>query len=219
MTDSAGVALVFGVGEAGTDLPTAVNESITVLSRPIAVHLATVGALPTGLQLALATDVPSVSPGQQACFDVTLIGSGTPQGSFALEFSDPAAARTLGSIPVTVACTCGDGFVDAANGEQCDEGAANGMPGSCCDAACQIVAAGTTCRAAPAACQSAGVCDGGSAVCPQSVALSDGTLCDDGDPTTGTSALGRQRLHGHVRGARVARLALGHLAREEGEGR
>jgi len=89
---------------------------------------------------------------------------------------------------VTVACTCGDGVLDAANGEQCDQGAANGMPGSCCDAACQVMAAGTVCRAASAACQSAGLCDGASTECPQSVPLSDGTLCDDGDPTTGTSA-------------------------------
>src|SRR5262249_14784837 len=89
MTDSAGGPLVFGVGEAGTDLETAVGTSIAALSRPIAVHLATLGALPTGLQLALATDtVPGVSPGQQACFDITLTGSGKPQGSFTLEFSD-----------------------------------------------------------------------------------------------------------------------------------
>jgi len=79
------------------------------------------------------------------------------------------------------------------------------MPGSCCDAACQIVAAGTTCRAAPAACQSAGVCDGGSAVCPQSVALSDGTLCDDGDPTTGTSACVGNVCRGVEIGVDVAR--------------
>ena len=94
MTDSAGVALVFGVGDAGTDLVVAVNESIAALSRPIAVHLATVGALPTGLQVGLATDVvPSVRPGEQACFDVALAGSGQPQGSFTLEF--PASASFL----------------------------------------------------------------------------------------------------------------------------
>ena len=32
------------------------------------------------------------------------------------------------------------------------------------------------------------MCDGVSTVCPQSTPLSDGTLCDDGDPVTGTSA-------------------------------
>jgi hypothetical protein len=78
--------------------------------------------------------------------------------------------------------------VDATVGEQCDAGTANGMPGSCCDATCQVAAAGTVCRAPAAACQGAGVCDGAGGACPESVPLSDGTLCDDGDASTGTSA-------------------------------
>src|SRR5262249_3529102 len=180
----------FDVDDVGPVLRSAVIDAISAAaSRPIAVRLATVGGLPTGLQFGLATDVvSSVHPGEQACFDVALAGSGKPQGSFTLEFSDAGAARALGSIPVTVACTCGDGVVDAALGEQCDEGSANGIPGSCCDATCQIAAAGTVCRAASAVCQSAGVCDGVSTACPESVPLSDGALCDDGDATTGTSA-------------------------------
>jgi hypothetical protein len=147
--------------------------------------------LPAGVQLTLAVSVVGqVRPGEQACFDVELTGSGQPQGTFALEFQDPEGDRVLGSIPVTVACTarCGDGAVDAALGEQCDAGAANGGPGSCCDATCRVAAAGTMCRAAAAACESAAVCDGASPVCPQSTPLSDGALCDDGDAATGTSA-------------------------------
>ena len=164
--DSTGKALVFDVDDVGPVLRAAVIDAIaTAASRPIAVRLGAVGALPTGVQLGLATDVVgSVRPGEQACFDVMLTGSGQPQGSFALAFQDPASARTLGSIPVTVACTCGDGLVDAANGEQCDAGAANGMPGSCCDATCRMAAAGTgTGRPLPLA--RARACVTGSAPC------------------------------------------------------
>ncbi len=189
--DSTGAPLVFDVEEVGPVLRAAVIDAIaTAAMRPIDVRLATAGMLPGGVQLGPATDVVGVRPGEQACFDVTLTGSGQPQGSFTLEFREPASARTLGSIPVTVACTarCGDGAVDSALGEQCDAGAANGMPGSCCDATCRVAAAGTVCREASDACQGAGVCDGASAACPQSGPLSDGALCDDGDTATGTSA-------------------------------
>ena len=188
--DSTGTPLVFDVDDVGPVLRSAVIDAISAAaSRPIAVRLATVGGLPTGLQFGLATEVVgSVRPGEQACFDVMLSGSGKPQGSFALQFSDAGAGRALGSIPVTVACTCGDGVIDTALGEQCDDGAATGKPGSCCDAACRVAAGGTVCRAASAVCQSAGVCDGVSTACPESMPLSDGALCDDGDATTGTSA-------------------------------
>ena len=181
---------MFDVDDVGPVLRAAVIDAITAAaSRPINVHLATSGVLPAGLQLTLATDVVAgVRPGQQTCFDVTLTGSGKPQGMFTLAFDDPASARALGSIPVTVACTCGDGTVDGALGEQCDAGAANGMPGCCCDASCRLASAGTVCREAGAACASAGVCDGASAVCPESTPLDDGALCDDGDAATGTSA-------------------------------
>src|SRR5262249_9554383 len=139
-----------------------------------------------------------LSAGGTACFQVTFLGSGAPNGSFNLDFQDETSGAVLGSsIPVSVACEptstiiprgCGDGNVNAARGEQCDAGAANGAPGSCCDATCRLVRAGTVCRTADAACDADAVCDGATAVCPANAPKGDGALCDDGNPTTGTSA-------------------------------
>jgi hypothetical protein len=47
---------------------------------------------------------------------------------------------------------------------------------------------GTVCRPAVDPCDVAGVCDGSSTSCPADMRKLDGDACDDGDPTTGTSA-------------------------------
>jgi hypothetical protein len=187
--DSTGTPLVFDVDDIGPVLRAAVVDAISAAaSRPIDVRLVPLGAI-AGIDLLPGGDSVQVRPGEQACFDVTLAGSGQPQGQFALGFQEVASGRVLGSIPVTVACAvrCGDGALDAALGEQCDAGAANGASGSCCDATCRVATAGATCQPA-SGCTADAVCDGISSTCPQATSLDDGALCDDGDATTGISA-------------------------------
>ncbi len=190
--DSTGAPLVFDVEDVGPVLRAAVIDAIaTAASRPIDVRLVASGAAPAGVQLTIVPEVATgIHPGEEGCFDVTLAGSGQPEGAFGLDFQATADGRVLGSIPVTVSCTarCGDGAVDVTLGEQCDAAAGNGAPGSCCDASCHLAAAGTVCRSASSTCDRDAVCDGSSPECPAAIPLGDGTLCDDGDPATATSA-------------------------------
>jgi hypothetical protein len=56
--------------------------------------------------------------------------------------------------------------------------------------------AGAVCRQAVGPCDVAEVCDGSSASCPADALKLDGNACDDGDPTTGTSACQGQQCVG-----------------------
>src|SRR5262245_26281605 len=189
--DPSGAPQVLGVEDTGPALRASVIDAIgTVALGPIDVRLVP-SAVPAGVQVTLASNVATgVRPGDQACFDVTMAGSGQPQGAFTLDFQNGTTGAALGSLPVTVTCTaaCGDGTVDAFLGEQCDAEAGNGAPGSCCDASCHLAAAGTVCREGGGACDVAAVCDGSSPTCPLTSPRADGALCDDADPATGLSA-------------------------------
>ena len=50
---------------------------------------------------------------------------------------NPSAAQQLPACQVVQAHWCGDGVVDAAQGEVCDAGLSNGKPGASCSAQCQ----------------------------------------------------------------------------------
>src|SRR5262249_26334612 len=86
--DSKGMPLVFDVDDIGRVLRDAVIGAISAAaSRPVDVELSPSGSVPAGLQVTLAmSTVTGVRPGEQACFDVTLAGTGQPQGAFTLEF-------------------------------------------------------------------------------------------------------------------------------------
>ena len=97
---------------------------------------------------------------------------------------------------------CGDGNVDAGNGESCDDG--NNLNGDCCSSTCQFEAAGSVCDdgafcSTGETCSGAGVCGGGGAidcsasddqcnvgVCNEGTdaceaqASNEGSACDDG---------------------------------------
>ena len=69
-------------------------------------------------------------------------------------------------VTVTLTSLCGNGTVDAAEGEECDLGGQNGSSTSCCTSACQFRASGQTCRPSVGVCDLADTCTGGSATCP-----------------------------------------------------
>jgi hypothetical protein len=111
----------------------------------------------------------------------------------------------LDNVPAIAAPTCGDGVVQA--GEQCDCGAAdctgldpccNGTtcqlkPGAACSAAdacceastCSISPASKVCSPAGGTCLLATSCDGASRYCPPPTTAAPGTVCDDGQSSTG----------------------------------
>ena len=63
------------------------------------------------------------------------------QGDEECDLGTAMNTSSYGSSGCTPGCKkphyCGDGIVDANEGEQCDLGANNGATGSCCNAKCQ----------------------------------------------------------------------------------
>ena len=79
---------------------------------------------------------------------------------------------------------CGDGNVDAGNGELCDDG--NNLNGDCCSSTCQFEAAGSACDdgafcSTGETCSGAGVCGGGGAIdCSASDDQCNAGVCNEG---------------------------------------
>ena len=69
-------------------------------------------------------------------------------------------------VTVTLTSLCGNGTVDAAQGEQCDQGANNGSASSCCTSSCQLRPNGEVCRSQAGVCDVQETCNGSNPTCP-----------------------------------------------------
>lgn len=98
--------LVFSIGGGGTPLKNAIAAAITTTTTlPVDITLMGGGTIPTELTVGTSPAVvPGVPPGGEACFDVTFTGTGSPSGSFDLNFKDNGSGAVLGTIPVDVGC-------------------------------------------------------------------------------------------------------------------
>lgn len=104
--DEFGDPLVFNIGGGGDPLKTAILNAIeTTVTLPIDISLTADGPLPDGLTLNVAPPlVADVPPAGTACFETTFTGSGSPSGTFALDFKDVASGAVLGTIPGESLC-------------------------------------------------------------------------------------------------------------------
>ena len=131
--DDTGNPLVFDIGGGGTPLKNAIVEAITeTTTLPVDITLVSGGTVPAGLSVDAVPDVvPSVPPGGEACFDVTFTGTGSPNGSFELQFKESASSAVLGAIPVDVGCQECNDDADCNDGNTCTADTCNVDNGSC----------------------------------------------------------------------------------------
>ncbi|MEB2283867.1 MAG: hypothetical protein B6D46_11390 [Polyangiaceae bacterium UTPRO1] len=96
-------------------------------------------------------------------------------------------------VTVTLTNLCGNGVLDALQGEECDVAIAGSV---CCDTNCKFKNAGTQCRASAGICDVAETCTGSSAACPADSFQPNnvvcrpaaGGVCDAAENCTGVSA-------------------------------
>ncbi len=104
-TDATGKPLVFNISGGAGPLRTAVvNAVTTVATRPINVRARAVN-VPAGVSVSFSPAVvPSVGPGGQANFDMTVTGFPGVQGVFDVQLFDESTNSVLATVPATLAC-------------------------------------------------------------------------------------------------------------------
>lgn len=96
-------------------------------------------------------------------------------------------------VTVTLTSLCGNGTVDATEGEDCDTAISGSV---CCNSQCKFTTAGTQCRASAGICDVAENCTGSSATCPSNgfqpntvvCRAASGGVCDAAENCTGAQA-------------------------------
>lgn len=120
----------------------------------------------------------NVCNGVEACADVTVGGSTGAKCGAGATAPDGTSCGS-GTICLAGQCalsSCGDGFVDAAAGEDCDFGAGNGA-GTGCETTCKF-----SCTKAPDSCPDANPCNGTEACGDVTVGGKAGQACGAGAP-------------------------------------
>lgn len=104
------------------------------------------------------------------------VGSGTVNCAFNITVLNPCDNTTDSRIYTFLASSCGDGAVQAGQGETCDIGALNGNSAHCCSSTCTFTP-GNICSPSSNTCMNNAVCGPSSSTCPVNPFTTAGTPC------------------------------------------
>src|SRR3989338_7404394 len=109
-------------------------------------------------------------------FTAQYSGSGTVNCAYNITVLSPCDSSTASRSYTFLASSCGDGAVQAGQGETCDIGALNGDPSECCNSTCMLTP-GVVCEPSSDSCMNDAVCHAGSGLCPSNPFTTAGTQC------------------------------------------
>lgn len=109
-------------------------------------------------------------------FTEQYVGSGATTCIFNITVLSPCDNSTAARQYSFAASSCGDGTVQAGQGETCDIGALNGDPSECCSSSC-LLTPGVICEPSSDSCMNNAVCHAGSGFCPSNPFTAAGTPC------------------------------------------
>src|SRR3989338_4426359 len=172
-------------------LPVVGTQTVRLTTFPTVIDLAAVVAVVTNNENSFGGPpayVYTVVPTNVCGYPTSIVSGEEPTLTFTAQYSvsgtvncaynitvlSPCDNSTDSRIYTFLASSCGDGAVQAGQGETCDIGALNGDPSECCSSTC-LLTPRVICEPSSDSCMNNAVCHAGSGLCPSNPFTAAGT--------------------------------------------